>query len=137
MAQAGNTIIYHPNGYGINDTTIEVRFGSAFTTSPLTVQAFNDCGGGNIRSLTISRNNPSTPGAISGPANVCEQLEGVRFTYSVPAVPGVIYNWTLPSGLYFDSYTDAAQSGVTVYLSSNIDFTSVIISVSAYNNGNG
>jgi uncharacterized delta-60 repeat protein len=101
LAQAGTTTITHPNGTGINDTTVTVTFATGFTTSPITVQAVNDCGTSTVRSLTITRSSPSTPGVITGPAYVCDYLD-VPFqwqtaTYSVPNVAGVVYNWSIPA----------------------------------------
>jgi hypothetical protein len=61
--------ISHPNGLGENDTLITVTFASNFTSSSISVQSTNDCGTSGTRSLVISRNNPSTPGLISGPIN--------------------------------------------------------------------
>jgi hypothetical protein len=46
---------------------------------------------------------PSTPGIISGQATgVCNGT----YNYQVPAVPGVIYNWTLPAGATGSSTTN-------------------------------
>jgi hypothetical protein len=61
----------------------------------------NDCGTSSARSITVTRNNPSTPGLISGPANACAHISpgGTAATYSVPAVANATsYNWTVPSG---------------------------------------
>ncbi|MFT3909040.1 MAG: lamin tail domain-containing protein [Ferruginibacter sp.] len=65
IAQAGNTTINHPNGPGVNDTTVTISFGSGFTTSALTVAAANGCGTSPARSLTLTKIAPSTPGIIS------------------------------------------------------------------------
>ena len=100
-AQAGTTTITHTNGLGVNDTTVTVLFSGSFTTSAITVRAVNDCGTSSARSLTISRNNPSTPSLISGPTMACPFISpnGTPASYSVPAVPNATsYNWTVPSG---------------------------------------
>ena len=100
-AQAGTTTITHTNGLGVNDTTVTVLFSGAFTTSAITVRAVNDCGTSSARSLTISRNNPSTPSLISGPTMACPYISpnGTPASYSIPAVPNATsYNWTVPSG---------------------------------------
>ncbi|MFT3908131.1 MAG: T9SS type A sorting domain-containing protein [Ferruginibacter sp.] len=101
-AQAGNTIISHPNGAGMNDTTVTVSFTSGFTTSSITVQAVNDCGAGAVRSLLLTRANPSTPGLISGPSNACPYIspDGVAATYSVvPVANAASYTWTVPANV--------------------------------------
>jgi len=100
-AQNGTTSITSLNGAGENDTAIAVTFTSNFSSSNITVQAFNDCGASGIRSLTVYRNDPSTPGLISGPANACEYIgaNGQAATYTVGAIAGVnTYTWTLPQG---------------------------------------
>lgn len=100
-SQAGTTTIVHPNGSGVNDTTITVTFSSGFTTSAITVQAVNDCGTSGIRSITLTRANPSTPSLISGPTNACAHIapNGSIATYTVPQQPNAeSYNWLLPGG---------------------------------------
>ncbi|GEM_PF-1688035 len=99
--QAGTTTITHPNGPGVNDTTVTVLFSSNFSTSAITVTAVNDCGASGTRSFTITRANPSTPGLISGPTNVCAFIgtNSPAATYSVPLQSNVsTYSWTLPNG---------------------------------------
>ena len=53
-AQSGTTTITHPNGLGVNDTTVTVTFTNGFTTSNITVQAVNSCGTSGGRALTIT-----------------------------------------------------------------------------------
>ena len=101
-AQSGTTTITHPNGLGINDTTVTVTFTSGFTTSNITVQAFNPCGTSGGRALTITRANPATPGLIGGPVNVCTNIapNGTAATYTVGQQPtATSYTWNLPSGV--------------------------------------
>jgi len=99
-AQAGTTTITHPNGLGVNDTTVTVTFAAGFTTSSITVSATNDCNTSGTRSLLISRNNPATPGLVSGPTNACEFISpgGTPATYTVPNVPGNTYTWAAVPG---------------------------------------
>ncbi|HML57032.1 MAG TPA: M36 family metallopeptidase [Ferruginibacter sp.] len=100
-AQPGTTTISHPQGVGVNDTIVEILFTPGFTSSVVSVTAVNDCGVSGTRSLNIQRVNPSTPGLISGPTNVCEYIApgGSSATYSVTPQPNVqSYNWTLPVG---------------------------------------
>ena len=70
-----------------------VNYTAGFTTSgTLSVVANNACGSGPARTLTISRNNQSTPSVISGSANsVCN---GSGVPYSVTSVAGVTFNWS-------------------------------------------
>ena len=100
-AQSGTTTIVHPNGTGVNDTTVTVSFAGGFTTSAITVVAVNDCGTSGTRSFTIVKNNPSTPGLISGPTNACAFIApgGTSASYSVTPVAGATgYTWTVPAG---------------------------------------
>lgn len=131
-AQSGNTVITHPNGPGENDTLVNVTFSSGFSTSVLTVQAVNDCGTSAIRSFTITRNSPATPGLISGPVNICAHLSpnGVPATYSVGSVGTVEnYSWTLPSG----ASAVIGQGSNTVSLIYPPDYSAGAISVTASN----
>jgi hypothetical protein len=48
-------------------------------------------------SRLIARDVPAAPSAISGPGTVCPSTIG--HVYSVTAVAGLTYNWTMPSGL--------------------------------------
>jgi len=99
-AQPGNTIITHLSALPENDTIVEVRFTSGFSSSNISVQAINSCGVSSIRSLYIDRANPSTPGLISGPTNACEYISpnGQTAQYSVSGIPGNVYTWTIPPG---------------------------------------
>lgn len=99
-AQAGTTITHLNPSPGPNDTAINVVFPVGFTTSAITVQSGNDCGVSGVRSITVTRNGPSTPSPIVGPTNVCENIapNGTAAFYTVTATPGVTYTWTIPVG---------------------------------------
>jgi hypothetical protein len=124
--------ISHPNGLGENDTLITVTFASNFTTSSITVQTTNDCGTSAIRSLLVSRNNPTPPGLISGPTNACQFSgpNGINAVYSLNAVSTVdTYTWTLPSGA-----TDVSGQGTnTISFRYPAGYTGGSISVTAAN----
>ncbi len=101
-AQNGSTTITHINGDGESDTTVSILFSTNFSTSTLNVKSINACGVSPVRSILITRNNPSQPSIISGPINSCEYIgpNGMNATYSVSASPVVVsYTWTLPSGV--------------------------------------
>ncbi len=131
-AQAGTTTITHPAGLGINDTIIQVQFSSGFTTSNITVQAINDCGSGSVRSLTVTRNNPATPGPITGPTNACLYMgpSSALAIYFVTASPNISsYQWSLPVGV-----TDVTGLGTNrISLRYTADFAGGNISVMASN----
>ena len=131
-AQTGSTTISHPNGLGENDTVITVTFASNFTSSSITVQAVNSCGTSGSRSILVSRNNPSTPGLISGPTNACAYIgnTGVNAVYSVAAASNVTsYNWSLPIGV-----TNVSGQGTNVIsFRYPLGFTGGSLSVTATN----
>ena len=132
-AQLGNTIITHPNGEGtVNDTIVQVSFSSSFSSSLISVQAMNDCGVSNARSLFIARNNPSTPGLINGPTNVCAHIApgGTTANYSVaPVANATSYNWTIPQGV-----TDLTGQGTaSISFTYPSGFTTGSVSVTAAN----
>lgn len=128
-AQAGTTTISHPNGFGANDTTITVLFSSGFSTSAITVQAVNDCGTSGLRSITVTRNAPSTPSPISGPTNVCEFIApgGNAATYSVNPTAGVTYTWAVPAG----AINLTGQNTNSISFTYPVGFTSGVVSVQA------
>ena len=131
-AQANTTSISHLNAAGENDTTVTVTFSSAFTSSNITVQSVNTCGASGTRSLTIAKNNPSTPGLISGPANACEYIgvAGAIATYSVGAAAGVnSYDWTVPA----NAINVTGQGTRSISFKYPAGFASGTISVTATN----
>jgi plastocyanin len=71
----------------------------------ITVRANSGCGQSPAQSLTVSTMNlPSQPSAISGNAAICENSSNI---YSVIAIAGVTYNWSLPAGWSGSSTTDS------------------------------
>ena len=65
-----------------------------------------------------------SPGAISGPASVCP---GGTYQYAVPAVAGLSYEWTIPSGC---SIVQSSGNAISVLWSRS---TGGIINVTASN----
>jgi uncharacterized delta-60 repeat protein len=124
--------ISHPNGSGINDTLVQVRFSTGFTGAVLSVQALNDCGSSGSRSFSISRNNPTTPGLINGPTNACsfQVPNGLTAVYSVANNPDITqYNWSVPAGV--SSLTGQGTNSISFRYPAG--FSSGSISVSATN----
>jgi hypothetical protein len=77
----------------------------------------NSCGTSSYRTFALNRANPSNPGLISGPTNVCQNIgaNGTPATYSVPAVSGLSYVWNLPAGSTGVSYSNGGASVSFVY----------------------
>ncbi|MEO6669680.1 MAG: T9SS type A sorting domain-containing protein [Ferruginibacter sp.] len=131
-AQAGNTVITHPNGPGVNDTIVQVSFGNGFTSSVIAVQSVNDCGISGLRTFNVTRSNPSIPGLINGSTNVCSNIApgGVAAVYSISNVTNATsYNWTVPAGAI--GFT--GQGTNTISFTYPAGFTSGAIAVTATN----
>jgi hypothetical protein len=54
-APTGATITAHPDGTGINDTTIQVTYSAGFSSGAVTVYITNSCGSSPVRSLSVAR----------------------------------------------------------------------------------
>ena len=97
-----------PNGWSGSSTTNSITVTSGTTgTGTISVQAKNDCGtsaASNPLLVTVKPGTPSTPGNITGDAQVCP---GISKTYSVPNVTGVTYAWTYPTGWSGTSSTNS------------------------------
>jgi subtilisin-like proprotein convertase family protein len=118
---ANTTIL---SGAGTN--SISLRFNTGFTSGTLAVNASNSCGTSASLSRSITLNTPTTPAAIIGPANgVCRGIH----TYSVTAVTGVGYTWTMPTGATILS----GQGTSTVQVQFSTSFTKGTLSVRATN----
>ncbi len=83
--------------------------GTSGSSGTITLSASNGCGSSGIVSFPVTvLTIPSTPGTISGNANVCL---GSSSAYSVSSVPGATsYVWTLPVG-WTGSSTTATING--------------------------
>jgi hypothetical protein len=113
---------------GQGNMSIVLNFTANFTASgSLSVVANNACGSSVPKTLTISRNNPSTPGVISGAAGgVCAGTSGA---YSVTNVAGITYNWTAPANASIAS----GQGTNSVTVSFSASWVSGSLSVTATN----
>ncbi|MEI2748133.1 MAG: Ig-like domain-containing protein [Ferruginibacter sp.] len=116
---------------GQGSTSITVSFNNSYATGAITVASVNDCGPSSVRSLTVTRNNPSTPGLISGPTNACPFITpSGAATYTVTAVPSVTsYNWTVPPG----AIGLTGQGTNTISFTYPSGFTTGTVSVTASN----
>jgi hypothetical protein len=130
---AGTVSVVHPNGAGENDTVVVITYGAAFTGGTVSVQAVNNCAVSGVRNLSVVRKQPSTPGLITGPVNVCEYVgpSGSLATYTVGNDPTITeYVWSLPAGA-----TDVSGQGTAqISFRYPVGYTGGSISVTA---GNG
>ena len=88
-----------PEGWTISggqgSVSISVTAGSVSGT--ISVTPSNECGQGNPATLAVTVNStPEQPSVISGNTSTCQETSGL--TYSVIAVLGVNYSWTVPQG---------------------------------------
>jgi hypothetical protein len=82
---------------GQGTTSATVTYNSGFIANDsLRVTASNMCGTSLHRALSIKRNNPTTPGVISGAYYGLCNATGIP--YSVTNVAGMTYNWYLHNG---------------------------------------
>ncbi|MBL0339821.1 MAG: VCBS repeat-containing protein [Bacteroidetes bacterium] len=108
------------SGQGTNSVTI--NYTNAFTTNDsLKVAAKKTCATGDYRALLIRRNNPTTPGAISGILNgVCGLL---NTPYSVSNVAGITYNWNFTNSAGTIVSGQGTNSILANFPSSNVSGT--------------
>jgi hypothetical protein len=94
-----SAIITHPNGLGVNDTIVDIRFTNDFIATVLTVSAQNDCGRTSSSFLTLSKFAIPFSG-INGPVDVCNNTAptGTVATYSVNFIGASSYVWSIPDG---------------------------------------
>ncbi len=121
---AGGTV---SAGQGTTQATI--TYGSGFTASDsLYVTADNSCGSSAPKAILVVRNNPATPGTISGLKNNTCNLSGV--TYSVTQVNGITYNWGFNTG---NATISGGQGSNAITADFAPAYTTGILSVSATN----
>jgi hypothetical protein len=122
-APAGATIA---SGQGTN--TVVINYTAAFTASgTLSVVKSNSCGNSIARTLPVTRNTPGTPGVMTGTfSGLCGLSNNI---YTVPAVAGMTYGWSVPAGASIVS--GQGSNSVTVNFPSTT--ISAYISVTATN----
>jgi hypothetical protein len=89
----GGNIVANPS-----PNSIVLEYDNTAIPGNITVSASNSCGTSSTNSLMVNLTAlPSAPGAISGPAIVCQGEQGV--TYTVPTIVGATsYVWTALDG---------------------------------------
>ena len=112
------------SGGGTN--SINVTFIAGFQSSSITVAAGNGCGVSGARVRNVTLNNPSTPGSMAGATyGVCNTTQ----QYSVTAVAGMTYIWTVPTG----ATINGSATGNSINVSFSGSFTNGNITVRASN----
>ncbi|MEX1382901.1 choice-of-anchor D domain-containing protein, partial [Lutibacter sp.] len=106
---------------GGTSNTIDVTVGSG--SGDIQVTPSNGTCDGLPRTLAVvSADIPAQPSSVSGNPNVCD---GTSETYSVTNVPGVSYNWTVPTGWIIDSGNGTSSITVSIvgFITGNIEVT--------------
>ena len=83
---------------GQGSNSISFIFPQGFSTGVVSVTTSNACGTSPVRSLTISRLLPASPGNIA--SSLIQDCPGRIYTYSLPGTPlnSTSVNWTVPTG---------------------------------------
>ncbi|MGD9492894.1 MAG: PKD domain-containing protein [Bacteroidales bacterium] len=83
---------------GDNTDSIYVNFSTSAVSGNISVHGNNSCGNGPESPLFAITVNPvpEQPSVITGNVLPCQGVTGL--TYSVTQVPGVTYNWSVPTG---------------------------------------
>jgi extracellular elastinolytic metalloproteinase len=118
---------------GQGTASIELSFNANFTGGTLTVKAIAACGNSSVRSLSLTKNVPSTPGTITpSVTNVCPLVgTGNTARYFINKVNyATAYNWTVTSGMNIVS----VEGDTAVFVGFNNGFTTGTIAVVASNN---
>ncbi|CAN5487135.1 hypothetical protein BH11BAC2_BH11BAC2_01440 [soil metagenome] len=109
------------SGQGSN--TIVVQFVAGFVGGNLSVSAINGCGTSSARLRSVALNTPVVPGAMTGAVTgVCNTTQ----VYSVPAISGITYTWTVPFGASIvtgQGTNSVSVSFVPGYITGNISVT--------------
>jgi hypothetical protein len=86
-----------PSGWSGTSNSESITATAGASGGTISVTANNSCGSSAVRNLIVTVSSiPGQPGAISGPAEVCQ---GSNQVYSILPVTGASsYTWTLPSG---------------------------------------
>jgi hypothetical protein len=123
-APVNSNILYQ---YGSQIDSVRIKFGAAFTTGTLSVQATNNCGTSPALEIELATP-PAIPGVITGSTIVCNVLGSQP--YSVNPVPlADYYIWTMPTGA---TITSAPVDSASILISFN-NFISGAISVKSAN----
>jgi hypothetical protein len=87
---SGTGVTITPNG-----TTATLAFGANATSGTLSVVNVGECNSAPSNLPIVVQLLPGAPAGLSGPVSICA---GTSVTYSVNAVGGETYAWTLPPG---------------------------------------
>ncbi|MBY0485798.1 MAG: T9SS type A sorting domain-containing protein [Flavobacteriaceae bacterium] len=111
-----------------NGNEIVVNIANSFIDGPISVKATNACSETETTSINVGKTLSSDSITISGPTNVCSLSNA---TYSVEAISGATYFWTLPTGMTLNSQANANTINVSFDPTFNMGGMSVIVTTSS------
>lgn len=138
----GVTITNRPFSGTSNDTIIFVRFATGYGTTiaagSISVRGINNCGTGSIKSLSVTRTLPSTPGTISR-TTISSACPSQRYIYKVSAMAANarFLSWTVPAGAVIDSVTNRSLWCYVTYPASGTVYSGNVVVVGVNSCGNG
>jgi hypothetical protein len=94
----------------LDGSTITLHAPANFSSGMLSVTANNVCGSSRAQTKTLSAL-PGKPGTIAGPTSATASQIGLK--YSVPAVTGLTYTWTVPGEAKITAGQSTSQITVT------------------------
>ena len=123
----------HPNGAGVNDTTISITYASGFTSGNISVIAVNACGSSAAKTLAITKTAPAGTPVISGPTDPCPLIGTTGGTYKINKLTDATsYTWTVPStGATATHPNGAGVNDTIIIVTYTSSFTSGSITVKA------
>ncbi|MBS1737187.1 MAG: T9SS type A sorting domain-containing protein [Bacteroidetes bacterium] len=118
---------------GQNTNSINATFSSNFSSGTITVTATNACGS-TVKIISITKNKPSTPGAITGATNACASVN-IPIAYTIKKVAGATsYIWSTPNGVsILGGVSPFTTSDTSINVIYSPLFITGVISVSAVN----
>ncbi|HNR20772.1 MAG TPA: T9SS type A sorting domain-containing protein [Bacteroidia bacterium] len=110
---------------GQGTSTITVDFTNSFNGGSVCVSSQLNCGfSATPKCFSVAKGTAPTPGNVSGSSTVCSGGSG---NYSIVAIPGVTYNWSVPSGASITS--GAGTNAVTVLFPTSFSTGNVCVNI--------
>ncbi|HKR07377.1 MAG TPA: M12 family metallo-peptidase, partial [Bacteroidia bacterium] len=120
-----------PSGWTGSSSNNSITATAGSAGGNITVKANNSCGSSAVRTLAVTVNTvPASPGTIDRSGGRDKVCPGDSRIYSVVSVPGLTYNWTVPTGASITS----GQGTNVIHVTYNSNFTIMgTLSVTASN----
>ncbi|MBK7854574.1 MAG: T9SS type A sorting domain-containing protein [Bacteroidetes bacterium] len=110
---------------GQGTSAITVDFTNSFNGGSVCVSSQLNCGfSATPKCFSVAKGTAPTPGNVSGSSTVCSGGSG---NYSIVAIPGVTYNWSVPSGASITS--GDGTNAVTVLFPTSFSTGNVCVNI--------